>query len=164
MYFDFSDQQQQDQFIKILSKMTRNRKDAWDLFQDICEYMVIHPEKNLFFGQVQGFAKNRYRNQIKKARKTAFSIDTLEGSIQIEEVLLKRCNLIETDLEVKEKIQKLLCQIEKLPDKDCKLFKLRYFNDLTFNEIALRTRKPVGTIKSSIHRSLQKIQKQTEEE
>ncbi|WP_162419024.1 RNA polymerase sigma factor [Cyclobacterium roseum] len=43
--------------------------------------------------------------------------------------------------------------VSKLPAKYRKLVKLRYFNELSYDEIAAELGKPLGTVKAQLHRS-----------
>lgn len=43
--------------------------------------------------------------------------------------------------------------VDKLPDKYRKLVKLRYFDELSYDEIAEELDKPLGTVKAQLHRS-----------
>jgi RNA polymerase sigma-70 factor (ECF subfamily) len=43
--------------------------------------------------------------------------------------------------------------VDKLPAKYRKLVKLRYFDELSYDEIAVELDKPLGTVKAQLHRS-----------
>ncbi|MEX0882182.1 MAG: sigma-70 family RNA polymerase sigma factor [Cyclobacteriaceae bacterium] len=43
--------------------------------------------------------------------------------------------------------------VDKLPAKYRKLVKLRYFDELSYDEIAVELNKPLGTVKAQLHRS-----------
>lgn len=43
--------------------------------------------------------------------------------------------------------------VDKLPAKYRKLVKLRYFDELSYDEIAAELDKPLGTVKAQLHRS-----------
>jgi RNA polymerase sigma factor (sigma-70 family) len=57
--------------------------------------------------------------------------------------------------QVTEKLQRALCT---LPDKQRLVFHLRYYDDLTYEEIAEVTETSVGALKASYHHAVKKIE------
>lgn len=53
---------------------------------------------------------------------------------------------------------KLLKAIDKLPTKQRIVFQMKYFNDLTYEEMAARLGTSVGALKASYHHAVKKIQ------
>jgi RNA polymerase sigma factor (sigma-70 family) len=43
--------------------------------------------------------------------------------------------------------------VDKLPPKYQKLVRLRYFNELSYEEIAVELEAPLGTVKAQLHRA-----------
>ena len=60
-------------------------------------------------------------------------------------------------LERKEEIERIQTVLQKLPLKDRELLLLRFYGDLTFREIAVTLRRPLGTVLWQARRSLGKL-------
>ena len=56
--------------------------------------------------------------------------------------------------------QQLLQAINALPAEQRDVVKLRFFNDMPIERIAIATRSPVGTVKSRLHRALARLRDQ----
>jgi len=52
-----------------------------------------------------------------------------------------------------QRIEMVRIFVDKLPAKYRKLVKLRYFDELSYDEIAVELDKPLGTVKAQLHRS-----------
>ncbi|WP_114752261.1 RNA polymerase sigma factor [Pleomorphovibrio marinus] len=52
-----------------------------------------------------------------------------------------------------QRIEMVRIFVDKLPAKYRKLVKLRYFDELSYDEIAEQLEKPLGTVKAQLHRS-----------
>ena len=52
-----------------------------------------------------------------------------------------------------QRIEMVRIFVDKLPAKYRKLVKLRYFDELSYDEIAIELDKPLGTVKAQLHRS-----------
>ncbi len=52
-----------------------------------------------------------------------------------------------------QRIEMVRIFVDKLPDKYRKLVQLRYFDELSYEEIAQELEKPLGTVKAQLHRS-----------
>jgi RNA polymerase sigma factor (sigma-70 family) len=59
-----------------------------------------------------------------------------------------------------EVLQSLLAAVEKLPDKQQIVFKLKYFQNLPFQEMSERLETSVGALKASYHHANEKIKKE----
>ena len=58
---------------------------------------------------------------------------------------------------VAERRAALLRAIERLPDPQREVVTLSYFGELTLAEIAAQTGRPIGTVKSHLHRALERL-------
>lgn len=67
---------------------------------------------------------------------------------------------LETDLVNQDFYDKLLSEIEKLPESARKVFKLFYIRDLSVEQIAERLKMPKGTVKSHLSRTRKRLKKQ----
>ena len=52
-----------------------------------------------------------------------------------------------------QKIELVRIFVDKLPPKYQRLVKLRYFDELSYDEIATELEAPLGTIKAQLHRA-----------
>jgi RNA polymerase sigma-70 factor (ECF subfamily) len=52
-----------------------------------------------------------------------------------------------------QKIQLIRIFVDKLPPKYQRLVKLRYFDELSYEEIAQELEAPLGTVKAQLHRA-----------
>ena len=52
-----------------------------------------------------------------------------------------------------QRIEMVRIFVDKLPAKYRKLVQLRYFDELSYEEIAQELEKPLGTVKAQLHRS-----------
>ncbi len=52
-----------------------------------------------------------------------------------------------------QKIERIRIFVDKLPPKYQRLVKLRYFDELSYDEIAKEVEAPLGTIKAQLHRA-----------
>jgi RNA polymerase sigma-70 factor (ECF subfamily) len=63
-------------------------------------------------------------------------------------------NLTPQDRAIKDqRIELMRMFVDKLPAKYQRLVKLRYFQELSYEEIATELEAPLGTIKAQLHRS-----------
>ncbi len=74
-------------------------------------------------------------------------LDNLSDFITPEEII-----------ERKEKNEKVKAAVEKLPEKKRIAFVLKFYNQLSYEEIAEITECSIGTVKSRIHYSIEKLQ------
>lgn len=85
-----------------------------------------------------------------KKRKSARDIDSVAYFLQS----LESDTYFDGDAELK----KLLVAVETLPEKQKLVFKLKYFNEMQYNEIAETLGTSEGALKASYHHAVQKIQ------
>lgn len=86
-------------------------------------------------------------------RKKKPQIDFDEAQVYMSEYLVQDEQLSEREIEVK--LQKALCY---LPFKQKLVFVLRYFEDLSYEEIAELTQTTVSALKSSYHHAVKKVE------
>lgn len=85
-----------------------------------------------------------------KKRKSARDIDSVAHFLQS----LESDTYFDGDAELK----KLLVAVETLPEKQKIVFKLKYFNEMQYNEMAETLGTSEGALKASYHHAVQKIQ------
>lgn len=131
---DDADDATQDVFIKVWTNLHKFRQDA------------------KLYTWLYRVAANQCLNVIDKKRKRFFlPIHDVEGEL-LEK--LTTGAYISGD-EVSMKLQKAIL---KLPEKQRLVFNLKYFEDLTYEEMAVVTQTSVGALKASYHHATQKLQ------
>jgi RNA polymerase sigma factor (sigma-70 family) len=86
-------------------------------------------------------------------RKRKPNVDFDEAMPELADYLIEDMNLSSHDIEVK--LQRALCY---LPYKQKLVFVLKYYEDLSYDEIADLTQTSVGALKSSYHHAVKKIE------
>jgi RNA polymerase sigma-70 factor (ECF subfamily) len=144
----------------MILKMIRNVDDAEDLTIEAFAkaFKNLHKFKKDFTFSTWLFriATNNTIDFIRKKRldtmslNTSFSDDNGE-SINID-VLDKKLNPQEEAINT-QKIELVRLFVTKLPAKYQKLVRLRYFDELSYDEIAKELNAPLGTVKAQLHRA-----------
>ena len=132
-----------------------NHEDANDLLQEV--YIKIWAALPSFRGESQLFtwiyriATNEVLNYLRKQRFKA-----LVSFQDVTEILEKK---IDEDARFNgNEIQReLLKALQRLPEKQRIVFSLRYFDDLTYEQISEITNTSVGALKASYHYASNKI-------
>jgi RNA polymerase sigma-70 factor (ECF subfamily) len=144
----------------LVYKIVRNTDDAEDLTQDsfVKAYSFIHKfdPKYAFSTWLFKIATNNCIDFIRRRKMQTLSIDSPQnfddGSptyIQIQD----RGPLPSDSLLLKERKEILMVAIERLPERYRNLLRMRYFDELSYEEVAERLRLPMGTIKAQLHRA-----------
>jgi RNA polymerase sigma-70 factor (ECF subfamily) len=141
--------------------MTRDRQAADDLAQD-CFVTAWQKLRSLerdasFEPWLMRIASNLTLNFLKKRSLQAeTSLDELDNPIQSE--LSNRRNP-EDDLSRKELRQEVLDFMATLPEAQRLVFDLRFYQQLSFEEIATITDRAVGTVKTNYRHAILKLRK-----
>jgi RNA polymerase sigma factor (sigma-70 family) len=144
----------------MILKMVRNVDDAEDLtIESFAKaFRSLHKFKKDFTFSTWLFriATNNTIDQIRKKKLNTMSIDNTftddngDGiSIEVEDENLNPQE--ETIKAQKEELVQIF--VDKLPPKYQKLVRLRYFNELSYEEIATELEAPLGTVKAQLHRA-----------
>jgi len=145
----------------MLLKMTNNEDDAKDLtieafgkaFNKIDQYTPDYAFSTWLFR----IASNNCIDFIRKKRKDMISIDTLwEQDDSAEEINIEIPCSNPTPEEryiKKQKIKILREMIEKLKPQYKMLIEMRYFQELSYEEIAEELNLPLGTVKAQLFRA-----------
>jgi RNA polymerase sigma factor (sigma-70 family) len=145
----------------VILKMVRNVDDAEDLMMESFSkaFRSLHRFKKDFTFSTWLFriATNNTIDFIRKKKLNTFSIENTytddngsSVSIDIED----KINLDpqeETIRMQKEEIMQVF--VSMLPAKYQKLVRLRYFHELSYEEIAVELEAPLGTVKAQLHRA-----------
>lgn len=141
-------------------KMVRNIDDAEDLtveaFAKAFKNLSKFKKDFTFSTWLFRIATNNTIDFIRKKKLNTFSLNTTMkdengGNVDID---VQDSNLNPQEETIKaEKIKQIQNFVEMLPPKYQRLVRLRYFDELTYDEIAEKLNAPLGTIKAQLHRS-----------
>ena len=144
-----------------------------EISQDICSEVFFKAFRNLgqFQWQDNPFSSWLYRianNEIANHyRKNSQQLSSFKKVLESTPFLAPAAEseLIEAEAALKkhEDFLKLHANISKLPIKYQEVIALRYFNNKQLKEIAEILRKKEGTVKSLLHRGLEKLRKLMEQ-
>lgn len=144
----------------MILKMVRNVDDAEDLtIESFAKaFRSLHRFKKDFTFSTWLFriATNNTIDQIRKKKLNTMSIDNTftddngDGiSIEVED---ENLNPQEETMKA-QKAEIIQIFVDKLPPKYQKLVRLRYFSELSYEEIAEELEAPLGTVKAQLHRA-----------
>ena len=144
----------------MILKMVRNVDDAEDLtIESFAKaFRSLHRFKKDFTFSTWLFriATNNTIDQIRKKKLNTMSIDNSftddngDGiSIEVED---ENLNPQEETMKA-QKAEIIQVFVDKLPPKYQKLVRLRYFSELSYEEIAVELEAPLGTVKAQLHRA-----------
>jgi len=142
-------------------KMIHNRDDAEDIllvsFSKAFNNLENYKEDFAFSTWLFKIATN---NCIDFIRKKKLLTTPLEGSVtdsgdsEYRGVVVSDTNADPEESIIKEqKAAKMRAIVDQLPDKYQTLIKMRYFEELSYEEIATKTDLPLGTVKAQLFRA-----------
>ncbi|MDL5049264.1 sigma-70 family RNA polymerase sigma factor [Oscillatoria amoena NRMC-F 0135] len=144
----------------MILKMVRNVDDAEDLtIESFAKaFRSLHRFKKDFTFSTWLFriATNNTIDYIRKKRLNTLSIsnsftDSDGDSVSID---VEDENLNPQEVSIKAQKEELIqVFVDKLPPKYQKLVRLRYFHELSYEEIAKELEAPLGTVKAQLHRA-----------
>ena len=142
-------------------KMVRNVDDAEDLTIEAFSkaFKSLHRFKKdyTFSTWLFRIATNNAIDFIRKKKLRTISIHssyTDDNGDAVELDVEDKGNLTPQDKAIREqRIELMRMFVDKLPAKYQRLVKLRYFKELSYEEIATELEAPLGTIKAQLHRS-----------
>ena len=141
-------------------KMVNNKDDAMDLtvetFAKAFENLEKYKPDFAFSTWLFRIATNNCIDFIRKNRIKTMSIDSAIKIDNGDEITIdfKDKNLNPQEEAIKnQKIEIMQYVVAKLPDKYQRLVTLRYFNELSYEEIATELNAPLGTVKAQLHRA-----------
>jgi RNA polymerase sigma-70 factor (ECF subfamily) len=144
----------------MILKMVRNVDDAEDLtieafakaFRNLNKFKKDYTFSTWLFR----IATNNSIDFIRKKRLETMSLDTSFKDDSGEAVKIdvedNELNPMEETIKT-QKIELIRIFVDKLPPKYQRLVKLRYFDELSYEEIAKELEAPLGTIKAQLHRA-----------
>jgi RNA polymerase sigma-70 factor (ECF subfamily) len=147
--------QYQQRIYSVVRKMVISHDDADDIVQDV--FVKVWNNLDNFKGEAKLFtwmyriATNESLQFLRRKRNQSwFKTDITE---ELANVLVSEKYMDGDDVQLK--LQKAILQ---LPDKQRLVFNLKYFEDLTYEEIADITDSTVGSLKASFHHATKKIE------
>jgi len=152
-------QRYKDSIYFMVLKMVNNREDAMDLtvetFAKAFEKLEKYQPEFAFSTWLFRVATNNCIDFIRKKKLNTMSIhgmtndDGEEKQLEIKSGVL---NPEESSIK-KQQTQELRLLIESLPSRYRNLITLRYFDELSYEEIALQLDLPLGTVKAQLFRA-----------
>jgi RNA polymerase sigma-70 factor (ECF subfamily) len=145
----------------VILKMVRNVDDAEDLMMESFSkaFRSLHKFKKDFTFSTWLFriATNNTIDFIRKKKLNTLSIENTftdddGGSVSID--IEDKGNLDPQEEAIKSQKQEIIqVFVNMLPSKYQKLVRLRYFHELSYEEIAAELEAPLGTVKAQLHRA-----------
>ncbi len=145
----------------MILKMVRNVDDAEDLtieaFAKAFKNLARFKKDYTFSTWLFRIATNNAIDFIRKKKLDTMSLNTTfkdddGASITIDVEDEKNLNPQEEAIK-SQKIELVRIFVDKLPPKYQRLVKLRYFDELSYEEIAQELEAPLGTVKAQLHRA-----------
>jgi RNA polymerase sigma-70 factor (ECF subfamily) len=140
-------------------KMVNNKDDAMDLtvetFAKAFENLGKYKPEYAFSTWLFRIATNNSIDFIRKKRLNVVSLDTLteeQGEDKYLQVRAEGLNPEETSIR-KQESEKLKNMVEQLPLRYRTLIVLRYYEELSYEEIAKQVDIPIGTVKAQLFRA-----------
>lgn len=144
----------------LILKMVRNVDDAEDLtieaFAKAFRSLYRFKKDFTFSTWLFRIATNNCIDFIRKKKLETMSLNTSfkDENGEAVNIDVEDINLNPQEVTIKsEKIDIIRMFVTKLPPKYQTLVKLRYFNELSYEEIAKELNAPLGTVKAQLHRA-----------
>ncbi|MFN5168094.1 MAG: RNA polymerase sigma factor [Cyclobacteriaceae bacterium] len=137
-------------------KMVIDHDDADDITQEV--FIKVHKaidqfrEDSQLYTWIYRIATNECLSFLNRKRKRFFlPIEDVAGQLSVK---VDSTPAMEGD-EIQKKLQKALL---KLPDKQRLVFNMRYYDELSYEDMAEITKTSVGALKASYHHAVKKIE------
>ena len=144
----------------VVLKMVRNQDDAEDLtieaFAKAFKNLHKFNPEYAFSTWLFRIATNNCIDFIRKNKIKTMSIDSAIKVDNGDEITIdfRDNDLNPAELAVRnQKIEIMRHVVSRLPDKYQRLVSLRYFDELSYEEIATELKAPLGTVKAQLHRA-----------
>jgi len=139
-----------------IRKMVIDHDDADDLTQEVFikihKYIENFREDSMLYTWIYRIATNECLSFLQRKKRRFFlPIGDVEGELTSK---LDSSPHVSGD-EIQLNLQKALL---KLPDKQRLVFNMKYFDDMSYEEIAEITKTSVGALKASYHHAVKKIE------
>lgn len=144
----------------MLLKMVQNKDDADDLtieaFGKAFNRLDLYTPNFAFSTWLFKIASNNAIDFIRRKKKNTISIDQAIGGDDGDEMYmdLRSDGLTPEELSIKEQKMKIMRQVvQKLKPRYRQLVEMRYFEQLSYEEIAEKLELPLGTVKAQLFRA-----------
>ncbi|MBS1952245.1 MAG: RNA polymerase ECF-type sigma factor [Cytophagales bacterium] len=140
----------------LVRKMVIDHDDADDLTQEV--FIKVHKaidnfrEDSQLFTWIYRIATNECLSYLSKKRKRFF-LPIEDVAQQLTSKLDNSAHITGDDIQIK--LQKALLT---LPDKQRLVFNMKYFEEMSYEEISQVTNTSVGALKASFHHAVKKIE------
>lgn len=143
-----------------IRKMVGTHSDADDVLQNclIKVFRNIHrfEGKSRLYTWLYRIATNEALTFLKKAQRRATGpIDQENGVLQLK---------AEAPVDGDKLLQKLEAAVAQLPDKQRQVFRLRYYEEMSYREMSVKLRTSQGALKASYHHAVKKVEAALTEE
>lgn len=155
--FEMLMSQYRSKVMRVLFKITRNAEDAQDLFQETFIKIWLGLEKFRGESQLYTWIKSIATNEglkFLRSRRKMVLVDLEESVHQMPTDIWQ--NLPYPPEEIEKKLQ---LAMKSLPAKQLSIFKMRYYNEITYEQMASQTGTSVGGLKASHHLSVKKVKR-----
>ena len=151
--------------VALTYRMTSDKETAKDLAQETFitgwEKIKTFRGETKFKNWLYRIATNKTLNYLKKAS-TAYEVAGDSGESVLEYTSTNKTNP-ETEFKNKQLKEDILQFMGQLPPQQRIVFDLRFYKQLSFDEISTVTNKAVGTVKTNYRESIKKLRKWAEE-
>jgi RNA polymerase sigma-70 factor (ECF subfamily) len=139
----------------VIRRMVLTHEDADDIFQDVIIKVWLNIKnfrhESSLYTWIYRIAVNESLQFLKK--KNMRSFENPNGDLQAGEVLKNDAYFKGSAIEIA-----LFDAIQMLPEKQRLVFQMRYFDELSYEEISEITGTSVGALKANYHHALEKIE------
>ncbi len=144
----------------MLLKMVQNKDDADDLtieaFGKAFNRLDLYTPNFAFSTWLFKIASNNAIDFIRRKKKNTISIDQAVGGEEGDEMYmdLKSDGLTPEEISIKEQKMKIMRQVvQRLKPRYRQLVEMRYFEQLSYEEISEKLELPLGTVKAQLFRA-----------
>lgn len=139
-----------------IRRVVRNHEESNDILQNVWikvwKNLSGFQEESSFFTWLYRISRNETLNFIQKERKNqAVDLDDAYLELVAERSEMQHVTAEQISL-------LLLNAVDTLPEKQALVFQLRYFDDMSYQEIAAQLGTSEGGLKANYHHAVQKIQ------
>lgn len=143
-------------------KIVRSPSDAEDLTMEVFSKVFMKIDKYspefAFSTWLHRIARNHSIDFIRKKRLGVISIDN-EDSVSVTSKLENPSPNPEDSIIISQRNSILRDIVKSMPIKDSRLIEMRYFEEMSYEEISAETDIPYGTIKVQLFRARNKLMK-----
>ena len=148
--------------------MTNNKEEAEDILQEVFVTVwkrrnTFNPAKGKLTTWLHRITVNQSAMKHRRKQPVCLSLEKMtEEGFRLQQA--ENSELPDEALAVKQEHGKLIKALNSLDDKHCPVLVLRYFNELTYDEIGKVLSIPLGTVKSRINQALKSLRRQLQGE